>query len=91
MTAAAPPDPAWRDALQSSAQALRRMADYTLPAELDRRILELGERKDALTEHERAELLAWVAFAQERSIETAQAKLALRRLTTAFPDLADRP
>jgi len=79
------------DALRSSAQALRRMASYTLPPELDQRILDLGERKDALTTDERAELMAWVAFTQQRSIDTAEARLALRRLAAVFPEVADRP
>jgi hypothetical protein len=62
-----------------------------LPAELDRRLLDLGERQDALTADERAELLAWVAFTQQRSADKLRAELALRRLTAAFPELADRP
>jgi hypothetical protein len=84
-------DPARNDALRSSAQALRRMAGYSLPPDLDRRVLDLGERKDALTPEERAELLAWVEFTQDRSIEVAEARLALQRLTAVFPELADRP
>jgi hypothetical protein len=77
-----------RQAALTSAAALRRRAEYQLPAELDRRVLDLGERKDSLTPDERAELLAWVAFTQELSVEKAEAELALRRLAAAFPDLA---
>jgi hypothetical protein len=69
-----------RSILTSSSEALRRVAGYTLPAALDRRILELGERKETLTETEREELLAWVEFTQERSIEKFQAESALRQL-----------
>lgn len=74
----APPatDPPWNAALA----ALRRVAGYTLPPALDRRILDLGERKEALSPEEREELMAWVAFTQERSIERLQAELALREL-----------
>ncbi|MBN9522345.1 hypothetical protein J0H58_28140 [bacterium] len=74
----APPatDPAWNSALA----ALRRVAGYTLPPALDRRILDLGERKESLSPAEREELTAWVAFTQERSIERLQAELALRQL-----------
>jgi len=82
-------DPARNDALHTSARALRRLADYALPPELDRRILELGERKESLTPEEHAELLAWVDFTQQRSIETAEARVALRRLAAVFPELAD--
>lgn len=78
-------------ALRSSAMALRRSAAYRLPPELDRRILMLGERKVDLTEDERTELLAWVAFVQERSIEKLASELALRRLTDAFPEIAECP
>lgn len=76
-------------ALRSSATALRRTAAYRLPPELDRRILKLGERKVDLTDDERTELLAWIAFVQERSIERFASELALRRLTDAFPEIAD--
>jgi antitoxin (DNA-binding transcriptional repressor) of toxin-antitoxin stability system len=62
-----------------------------LPPELDRRILELGERKDTLTADERAELLAWVAFTQARSIEAAEARVTVRRLANVFPELTDQP
>lgn len=76
-------------ALRSSAAALRRAAAYSLPPDLDRRILDLGERKAELTPDERAELMAWVAFAQERSLEKFGSEAALRKLTDAFPELAE--
>ena len=72
--------PSLQSALVASAAALRRVAGYALPPALDRRLLDLGERKDALTPVERDELLAWVAFTQERSVERAEAELALRQL-----------
>lgn len=89
MSATAPLEPAWREALASSAAALRKAAGYTLPPELDRRVLELGERKETLTADERAELMAWVEFAQQRSIEKFEAEVALNRLVAAFPELAN--
>jgi hypothetical protein len=89
MSTTAPLEPAWQAALSSSVAALRRLANYTLPPELDRRILELGERKDTLTEEERAELMAWVAFTQQRSVEKLEAEVALRRLATVCPELAN--
>lgn len=76
-TLAEPPWPA-------AVAALRRVASYTLPPALDRRILDLGERKESLTGDEREELMAWVAFTQERSIERLAAQVALR-------ELADQP
>lgn len=89
MSENAPNEPAWQAALSSSVAALRRLANYALPPELDRRILELGERKDSLTEDERAELMAWVAFTQQRSVEKLEAEVALRRLAAVYPELAN--
>jgi hypothetical protein len=91
MSATAPVEPAWKAAVAASVATLRRLADYQLPPELDRRILDLGERKESLTPDERAELLAWVAFTQERSAEKLEAEVALRRLAVACPELAPRP
>jgi hypothetical protein len=76
-----------RDALLESIAALRMTADYTLPPELDRRILDLGERKETLTADERVELLALVEFTQQRSIDRAVARRALQRLTSVFPEV----
>jgi hypothetical protein len=90
MSVPAAAEPARQAALASSVAALRRLAAYVLPPELDRRILDLGERKDTLSPDERAELLAWVAFTQQRSTERVEAELALRRLADVFPELASR-
>jgi len=83
--------PSARAALATSTAALKRLAGYILPSALDRRILDLGERKESLTPDERAELLAWVAFTQQRSEEKLEAELALRKLADVFPDLAGHP
>jgi hypothetical protein len=91
MSAPSATEPARWAALASSAAALRRLAAYTLPPELDRRILDLGERKETLTPEERAELHAWVDFTQQRSVEWLEAELALRRLSDVFPELTERP
>ncbi len=91
MAAPTPAEPAWQTALSSSAAALRRLAEYTLPPPLDRRILDLGERKEMLTPDERDELLAWVAFTQQRSAEKWEAQAALRRLTALCPELVTHP
>lgn len=84
-------EPARNEALYASASALRRMTGYELPAELDKRILDLGERKESLTTEERAELLAWVSFTQQRSIEKYEAQLALKRLASVFPEMTAEP
>lgn len=91
MSTTAPLEPAWQVALTSSVAALRRIADYALPPELDRRVLELGERKETLAPDERAELLAWIAFTQQRSAEKLQAEIALRRISAICPELPSHP
>ena len=91
MASSATLEPTRHDAIQASKAALRRIAGYTLPVELDRRILELGERQSELSHEERAELLAWVEFTQQRSIDKLGAEVALRRLTAVFPELTEEP
>ena len=84
-------EPAQRAAVAKSLAAHRRVAAYTLPPALDAKLLDLSERKEALTPDERAELLGLVAFTQDRSTEIAEAQLAIRRLTDAYPELAAQP
>jgi len=87
MSATDATDAARIDALLSAVRVLRRAADSTFPPDLDRRFLDLGERRDGLTPDERAELLAWVAFTQQRSINSAEARVVLRRLAFIFPEI----
>lgn len=89
MAASVSIEPAWQEALGGSLATLQRVAAYTLPPPLDRRILDLGERKESLDADERAELLAWVEFTQQRSADKWEAELALRRLKAYCPDFAD--
>jgi hypothetical protein len=83
--------PDQRAAVSKSLAAHRRVAAYTLPPALDAKLLDLAERKDTLTSDEREELHGLVAFTQARSIEIAEAELAIRQLTDAYPELAARP
>jgi hypothetical protein len=75
-----------QSALRHGVQALNRVANYVLPAALDRRLRELGENKEYLGAAEHEELLALVTFTQERTLEKLQAELALRELQTLVPD-----
>jgi hypothetical protein len=66
------------DNLWDCARALRPVADYQLePALDDRRLRDLGERKEFLSPEEHAELIDLVAFSRKRSIEKLGARLAL--------------
>lgn len=85
------PESDWRSAVSRSVSAHRRVASYTLPPALDAKLLDLSERKESLTPTEREELLALVAFTHSRSIEKAEAELAVRRLTDVYPDLSAQP
>lgn len=85
------PDPEVRSALEASHRALRRMAEFKLPAALDQRLRELGERKEFLSAEEHAQLMALVALAQQRSVDKLEAELALQRLEAVEPGLADKP
>lgn len=86
MTPAALTDSHVQAALRHGVDALKRVANYVLPAALDRRLQQLGEDKEYLGAAEHEELLALVTFTQERTLEKLQAELALRELQTLLPD-----
>jgi len=73
--------------LRDCVRALRRTASYRLPPALDERLLRLSENKESLSELERAELLEMVEFADQRTLDKAQAQALLKRLGEAFPQL----
>ena len=77
--------------LRDCARALRPVADYQLEPTLDRRLRDLGERKEFLSPEEHAELIDLVAFSRKRSIEKLGARLALRRLNEIAPEVVSGP
>jgi hypothetical protein len=79
-----------RNALQTCVAALKRLAEFQLDPALDGRQRRLGEQKEFLDPEQHAELLALVAFTEQRTIEKLEAQAALQRLRAAFPDLDDR-
>ena len=79
--------PQLRLALEGSLSALRRSADSDLPPPVVQRMHLLGERKDVLDDAEREEYLALVSFWKSRTLEKAEATVALQRLREAVPDL----
>jgi len=78
-------------ALRDGVEALRAVSEYRLPAQLARRMHELGERKEFLTPEEHAELMELVEFAENRTIEKLKAMLALKRLRETVPELFENP
>lgn len=86
MTQATLDDARVQSALRRGVSALARVADYVLPAALDRRLQQLGERKEYLGAAEHEELLALVAFTHDRTIEKLQSELARRDLQQFLPD-----
>jgi hypothetical protein len=84
-------DPQFQSAIQACAVALHRVADYDLDPSLQRRIHELGERKEFLSSAEHEELLALVDFVHKRTIEKLEAQVALSRLRTAIPGVVPDP
>ena len=80
-------EPKFRSALEACANALGRMAEYELDPTLARYVQELSERKEFLDQSQHDELMALVAFSQQRTIEKLEARAALKRLRELFPDL----
>ncbi|MBM3222623.1 MAG: hypothetical protein FJZ47_02295 [Candidatus Tectomicrobia bacterium] len=86
MIAVSTEDPQCQSAIHTCAVALRRLAQFELDTLLQQRLHDLGARKELLTPAEHAELLALVAFAQQRTIEKLEAQAALHRLRTVLPE-----
>ncbi len=84
-------DPALEEVLAGCVAALRRVAEYRLPAALDRRLLWLSENQERLSEAEREELLAAVEFSEDRTVEKLQAQSVLQRLARLYPHLVSTP
>lgn len=82
-------DPAVRSALDRAVDLLRRLAAYELEPGIDRRMLDLGERKEFLNEEEHAELDALVEFWRKRNLEKAEAGVILKDLSESLPELVD--
>ncbi|MFM9965312.1 MAG: hypothetical protein ACKV2Q_29350 [Planctomycetaceae bacterium] len=79
--------PQLRHALEGSVAALRRLADSELPTGVANRMNQLGERKEFLNAAEQAEYADLVSFWMSRTLEKAEATVALQRLREAVPDL----
>lgn len=80
-----------RSALHLCERALRRMAEYRLDPVLDQRLRNLGERKERLSPGEHEELMALIAFTQQRMLDKLEAEVALQGLQTACAELPRMP
>ena len=86
MAAISSANPRVHSALEACVGTLSKIAGYRLEASLQRRLDDLGGRKEFLGPAEHEELLALVEFSQHRTVESLEARLALSRLRDAFPD-----
>ncbi len=80
-------EPQFQLAVNSCVTALRRMAEYELDLPIADRLQDLSERKEFLNPSEHEELMALVAFAQQRTIEKLEAQVALKRLREILPEM----
>ena len=81
--------PEFESALGRGVKALRQIAGYELEPGIQRRMLDLGERKEFLSEAEREELLALIDFSEHRTLESLEAQAALQLLGRMVPELGN--
>ena len=79
--------PQVRPLLEGAAAALQRVADSELDPDVVERMHQLGERKEFLDPVEKQEYASLVNFWMKRTIEKADATVALQRIRDAVPDL----
>ncbi len=72
--------------LRECVATLQSVANYRLPAAMDKRLLWLAENKEQLNDAERQELLALSEFAEQRMLEKIQSQAILQRIIAAIPD-----
>jgi len=82
-------DPRLQAALNECVTSLDGLAHYTLDPAIEKRLRDLGERKEFLDAQEHDELLALVAFTERRTIEKLGADHALKRLREVVPELLE--
>ena len=79
--------PEFEAALGKGLKALHHVAGYELEEGIQKRMHDLGERKEFLSEAEHAELMALVGFVEQRQIEKLEAQVAIKALGKFVPDL----
>jgi len=84
-------DMARQSAVKACVSALRKIAEYELEPSLQTLLVDLGERKEFLSDAEHDELMALVDFTRKRTLESLEAKRTLDRLHDAFPEADEMP
>lgn len=74
-------------AVAECAAALRKFAGYRLEESLEQRMSQLMRNKDRLNAGQRLELQGLVDFWMKRTIDMLEARVALKSLAEAFPDV----
>lgn len=83
--------PQFESALSRSVQALRRFAADELEPAIQRRMRDLGERQEFLSDAEHDELVSLVEFTERRTLERLEAQAALNQLGEFVPELVKAP
>jgi hypothetical protein len=84
-------DTEFTSALEACVHALRQSATSELPPGLARRMHELGENKEFLSDAEKEELHNLVELWRQRTVERLEAEVALKRLRDKVPQLFTTP
>lgn len=74
-------------ALGKGLKALNHVAVYELEEGIQKRMHDLGEKKEFLSEAEHEELMSLVKFAERRQIEKLEAQVAIKALGKFVPEL----
>ena len=80
-------DPNLYSALEDAVGVLRNVAEYRLEPEVENRMHELGENKDACSRKDREEHRELTDFWRRRTLQKLQALNVLRRLHQLAPEL----
>ena len=80
-------DPNLYSALEEAVGVLRNVAEYRLEPEVEERMHELGENKDACSRKEREEHRELADFWRRRTLQKLQALNVLKRLHQVAPEL----
>jgi hypothetical protein len=87
VNSAATLDPDFVSALEEAVSVLRSVAEYELEDELQQRLRQLGENKEACSADDRDEHRQLADFWRRQTLRKAQALNALHRLRETAPEL----